>query len=118
VADTVNWYEDFIDNYGYEEAAETARLFIVPGMSHSRGGPSTDQFDMVDALVDWVELGIAPDAVTATARGLGAVSENNEVPATWDADRTRPLCAYPGIATYNGSGSIEDASNFSCVAPE
>lgn len=116
-ADTISWYENFSSNYGYDEAAQTARLFIVPGMGHSRGGPSTDQFDMIDALVDWVESGIAPDAVTATTRGAGSISENDEAPSTWAPDRTRPLCAYPKIAEYNGSGSIEDASNFSCVDP-
>jgi feruloyl esterase len=31
--------------------------------------------------------------------------------------RTRPLCAYPQVARYSGTGSIDDATNFKCVAP-
>ena len=119
VSDTINWYEGFRVRYG-NAASDMARLFIVPGMSHARGGPATDQFDMVDALVNWVEKGIAPDAVTAMARGKGAVvpeAVNTEVPVSWAPGRTRPLCAYPEIAKYKGSGDTEKASSFFCVAP-
>jgi feruloyl esterase len=111
VADTINWYEELSARYK-KRTKKFARLFIVPGMSHSRGGPACDQFDLVDALVDWVEKGIKPDAITATAR-----DDNPEVPSTWDPDRTRPLCAYPAAPVYNGSGDVEDASNWSCVTP-
>ena len=86
-------------------------------MSHSSGGPACDQFDLVDALVKWVEEGIAPDAITAKARGIGSNVVNSEVPATWAPNRTRPLCAYPEVPRYNGTGSIEEAANFSCVTP-
>jgi pimeloyl-ACP methyl ester carboxylesterase len=116
VKDTLNWYDAFRTYYG-NGASDIARLFLVPGMSHCSGGPTCDQFDMVDALVKWVEQGIAPDSVTATARGAGANVVNAEVPATWAANRTRPLCAYPTIAKYKGTGSIEDATNFSCAMP-
>lgn len=117
--DTINWYKNFSSHWG-SSAADSARLFIVPGMGHSRGGPATDQYDMLDALVSWVEKGTAPDSVIAKARGAGTIasaSVNTEVPATWNPGRTRPLCAYPKIAKYKGSGSIEDAANFSCAAP-
>jgi hypothetical protein len=96
------------------------RLFVVPGMSHSRGGPAADQFDLVDALVNWVEKGIAPNAVIAKARGKGAVTPevvSPEVPASWAPGRTRPLCAYPEIAKYKGSGDPESASSFVCAIP-
>ena len=119
VNDTINWYESFRARYG-NNATDTVRLFIVPGMSHSRGGPATDQFDMVDALVNWVERGIAPNAITAKARGKGAVAPaavNAEVPSSWSPGRTRPLCAYPEVPKYKGSGDIETASSFSCVTP-
>ena len=86
-------------------------------MSHSRGGPACDQFDLVDALVDWVEKGIEPDAITSKARGGDGPGSNPEVPSTWDPDRTRPLCAYPSVPLYNGYGDIEDASSFSCENP-
>lgn len=114
VADTVNWYDELTARYK-KRTKDFARLFIVPGMSHSRGGPACDQFDLVDALVDWVEKGIEPDAVTATARGGG---DNEEVPPTWDPNRTRPLCAYPAVPVFNGdinnAAEIEDASYWTC----
>jgi feruloyl esterase len=112
VADTVNWYEELSAHYK-KHTKDFARLFIVPGMSHSRGGPACDQYDLVDALVDWVEKGIEPDAITATARG----ASNDEVPASWNPERTRPLCAYPSVPLYDGHGDPEDASSFSCVTP-
>jgi len=84
-------------------------------MDHCGGGPATDQFDMLTALVAWVEQGQAPDRVLARARGAGNPGGiNSEVPAAWTAARTRPLCPYPRIARYNGNGSLEDASSFSC----
>jgi feruloyl esterase len=94
-------------------AARFARYFEVPGMNHCRGGPATDQFDMLSALVDWVEQGRAPDAIVASARGPGAAEVNPEVPANWSANRTRPLCPYPQLAMYQG-GDIERASSFAC----
>jgi feruloyl esterase len=120
VNDTINWYEGFRAHDGNTTAVNIARLFIVPGMSHSRGGPATDQFDMVDALVNWVERGIAPNAITAKARGKDAVipaAVNTEVPSSWSPSRTRLLCAYPEVPKYKGSGDTESASNFSCVIP-
>lgn len=111
VADTVNWY-DSLSAHHKKHTEEFARLFIVPGMSHSRGGPACDQFDLVDALVNWVEQGIEPDAITAKAR-----PDNPEVPASWNPERTRILCAFPAIPMYDGSGDPEDASSFSCVSP-
>ena len=119
VSDTISWYEGFRTRYG-NSATDRVRLFVVPGMSHSRGGPATDQFDMVDALVNWVERGIAPNGITAKARGKGAVVpavENPEVPPSWSPGRTRPLCAYPEVPRYKGSGDIETASSFSCMTP-
>ena len=84
-------------------------------MDHCGGGPATDQFDMLSALVAWVEQGQAPDHVVAQARGTGNPGgANPEVPAAWSPTRTRPLCPYPKVARYNGSGSIEDAAGFSC----
>lgn len=92
-----------------------ARFFPVPGMAHCSGGPSTDQFDLLSPLVKWVEQGEAPQAVKATARGAGNPGgENKELPAGWAANRSRPLCAYPTVATYKGSGPVEDASSFAC----
>jgi feruloyl esterase len=112
--DSVAWYEGLRGANG-GDASSFARLFGVPGMGHCSGGPATDQFDMLGKLVAWVEQGQAPDSVLATARGTGnAGGVNAELPAGWSATRTRPLCPYPKVATYKGSGSLESADSFSC----
>ncbi len=78
-----------------------SRLFLVPGMGHCAGGTATlDRFDMLSALVDWVEKAKAPDSVLATG--------------TASPRRSRPLCAYPQHAHYTGRGDSEDAANFEC----
>ncbi|ODS90794.1 MAG: esterase [Comamonas sp. SCN 65-56] len=112
--DTTRWYESLMQaNDG--SASNFARYYPIAGMNHCSGGPATDQFDMLTPLVAWVEQGEAPTAIVASARGPGnAAGVNADVPAAWSANRTRPLCAYPQVATYKGSGSIEDANNFSC----
>ncbi|WP_373404761.1 tannase/feruloyl esterase family alpha/beta hydrolase [Acidovorax radicis] len=111
--DTAHWMDRLQANYG-GKADDFARLYLVPGMNHCSGGPATDQFDMLAPLVAWVEQGKAPDSVTANARGAGAKVVNAELPASWSANRTRPLCAYPKVARYNGTGDVESAGSFSC----
>ncbi|MGO4608984.1 tannase/feruloyl esterase family alpha/beta hydrolase [Variovorax sp. 2RAF20] len=113
--DTAAWYERVQAANG-GDASSFARYFPVPGMNHCAGGPATDQFDMLSALVDWVEQGKAPASVTAAARGAGTPVPNAEVPANWSAQRTRPLCPYPQVATYTG-GDTERASSFACKPP-
>ncbi|MGJ7614812.1 MULTISPECIES: tannase/feruloyl esterase family alpha/beta hydrolase [unclassified Variovorax] len=113
--DTAAWYERVQAANG-GDASSFARYFPVPGMNHCAGGPATDQFDMLSALVDWVEQGKAPASVTASARGAGTPVPNAEVPASWSAQRTRPLCPYPQVATYAG-GDTERAGSFVCKAP-
>ena len=81
------------------------RLFMAPGMGHCAGGPGPNQFDALTALEQWVEKGIAPDTLLASHSSNGKV------------DRTRPLCPYPQVARYKGTGSIDEASNFACVTP-
>jgi feruloyl esterase len=85
-------------------AAEDVRLFMMPGVLHCAGGQGADQVDRLAAIVDWVEKGEAPTRLVASKR-IGT-----------DAVRTRPLCAYPARAVYNGSGSTDDAANFTCRA--
>ena len=112
--DTAAWYEALRAANG-GDASAFARYFPVPGMNHCSGGPSTDQFDMLAPLVDWVENGRAPDAVVATARGPGnRGGVNAEVPASWSPQRARPLCPYPKVARYNGAGDVEAATSFTC----
>ena len=81
------------------------RLFMAPGMAHCAGGEGPETFDSLSVLEQWVEQGKAPDRIVAAHSTQGQV------------DRTRPLCAYPQVARYNGSGSIDDAANFTCGVP-
>ncbi|MBB3181313.1 feruloyl esterase [Variovorax sp. Sphag1AA] len=112
--DTQRWYNELMAANG-GDASNFARFYRVPGMNHCAGGPTTDQFDMLTPLVNWVEKGEIADSVVASARGTGnAGGVNADVPASWAPDRTRPLCAYPKVARYKGSGDIEKAENFVC----
>lgn len=108
--DIVEWYERLTRNYG-GDATDFVRLFLIPGMSHCRGGPATDQFDALSALMTWVEAGQAPDKIIASVDPL-----NPEVPANWDKKRTRPLCVWPNIPKYKG-GDKEKAESFKCELP-
>ncbi len=103
----VEYYESVMAALGGPaETADFYRLFMAPGVAHCRGGPGPDRFDAVTALERWVEDGVAPDRMVASKVMDGEVT------------RTRPLCPYPQVARYTGSGSIDDAANFACVAPE
>ncbi len=111
--DTTQWLNRLQAANG-GDSSSFARLYPVPGMNHCSGGPSTDQFDMLSPLVDWVERGKAPERIIATARGVGnAGGVNSDVPATWAIDRTRPLCPHPQVARYIG-GDTEKATSFVC----
>jgi feruloyl esterase len=114
IDDTAAWYRA-LDAHHQGQAQHFARFFAVPGMGHSRGGPATDQFDALMALVDWVEQGRAPERIVATARGPGNPGgANPDVPSTWPSQRSRPLCPYPLVARYR-SGDPEQAASFACV---
>ena len=78
---------------------------MVPGMAHCGGGAGTSTFDMLSALEQWVEKGKAPDSILASRVKDGKT------------DRTRPLCPYPQVARYKGTGSTDEAANFTCQAP-
>jgi hypothetical protein len=100
--DTIDYYDRMAKaNGGAAQVMNWSRLFLVPGMGHCAGGPAAlDQFDLLTALVDWVEKGTAPNAVPATGRALPG--------------RSRPLCAYPQHTHYKGTGDPQDARNFEC----
>jgi hypothetical protein len=86
----------------------------VPGMNHCSGGPASDQFDLLEPLVKWVEQGIAPDSVVASVRGKdNPGGANADLPSAWSASRTRLLCPYPRVARYQ-SGDSEAAASFVC----
>lgn len=99
--DTLNYYTSLAaTNGGADKVAEWSRMFLVPGMGHCGGGPALDHFDMLSAVVNWVEKGVAPESVIATGQAFPG--------------RSRPLCAYPKHAQYTGQGDTNDARNFSC----
>jgi hypothetical protein len=103
--ESVDYYRRLSTNNGGVAATRAwARLFLIPGMNHCSGGPATDSYDGLSAIVDWVEKGTAPDFVPATA-----LPSNRYFP-----NRTRPLCPYPSHAQYSGTGNIEDATHFVC----
>jgi feruloyl esterase len=102
---TIDYYERLGAVTGSERIGEWARLFLAPGMGHCGGGAGPNVFDQVAALEKWVEHGRAPGSIIATHTSDGKV------------DRTRPLCPYPQVAKYNGTGSIDDAGNFTCRLP-
>jgi hypothetical protein len=101
----VRYYESVVEKHG-KKTGDFVRLFMVPGMAHCGGGVGPDRNDAVTAVIDWVEKGKAPDHLIASKVTSGTVV------------RTRPLCPYPQVARYKGQGSIDDAANFSCVAPK
>jgi feruloyl esterase len=100
---SVIYYENVLNAVGRKKAADSIVLFMIPGMNHCSGGPGTDTFDKVKVMEEWVEQGRKPARVIASHLSNG------------QADKTRPLCPYPQIAKYKGSGSVNDAANFACV---
>jgi feruloyl esterase len=99
--DTLDYYKSLAAaNGGANRVAQWSRMFLVPGMAHCGGGPSLDHFDMLSAVVSWVEHGVAPDFIVATGHAFPG--------------RSRPLCAYPRHAQYTGTGDPQDAHNFRC----
>jgi feruloyl esterase len=99
---TVNYYKTSVDTMGGEaKMSDSIRLFMVPGMGHCGGGEGPNTFDMMSAMTAWRENGHAPERIIASRTG-----------------RTRPLCPYPQVAKYKGTGSIDEADSFVCQAPK
>jgi len=88
---------------GPAKTSEFMRLFLAPGVGHCAGGTGPAPTGQLEALLGWVEEGRAPSTLTATRQAAGVT-------------RTRPLCAYPLVARYRGTGSTDDAANFVCSA--
>jgi feruloyl esterase len=104
---SINYYQSVVKAMGGARKTEDFfRLFMVPGMGHCFGGEGPCNFDAFSALAQWVEDDKAPDMIIASHSTAGHV------------DRTRPLCVYPRVAKYKGTGSTDDAANFTCASPE
>jgi feruloyl esterase len=100
---SVEFYKAVMDvSGGPEPTSNWVRLFMAPGMAHCTGGEGPDTFDKISAMEQWVEQGKTPEQIIAAHKTAGKI------------DRTRPLCPYPQVAHYKGTGSIDEASNFSC----
>jgi feruloyl esterase len=99
---TVRYFNDVVKTTGKGVVGKSIQLYMVPGMGHCQGGPGTDTFDKMGAIERWVETGRAPEQIIASHMKDGK------------ADRTRPLCPYPQLAQYKGTGSTDDAANFMC----
>ncbi len=100
----VDYYQKVEKQMG-ASTGDFMRLFMVPGMFHCRGGVGVSTFDAVTPVVAWVEKGATPMNIVGSRMAAGKVV------------RTRPLCPYPQVAKYSGTGSIDDAKNFACAAP-
>lgn len=105
----LHYYRQMARRYGgphdddFSAVQQFYRLFRAPGVAHCAGGVGPQPQGLFDALVNWVERGVAPQTITATVTTAGVVT------------RTRPLCPYPQTAVYKGSGSTDDAANFTCA---
>lgn len=100
---SINYYQSVLSKMGANQS-NWYRLFMMPGMMHCRGGPGPDQFSMMGIMERWRENNTPPDQITAMH-----VAQNR-------VDMTRPLCPYPQVAVYKGSGNPNDAGNFACRA--
>jgi feruloyl esterase len=104
---SINYYNSVMDFVGASSnVRDSFRLFMVPGMDHCGGGDGPNTFDSLRTIEEWVEAAKAPDQIIASRIRDGKT------------ERTRPLCPYPQVAKYKGTGSTNDATNFSCSVPK
>jgi serine/threonine protein kinase len=127
---TINYHDSVVAKLGLPETESFVRLYMAPGMQHCYGGPGPNSFGQFDfssldpkvqpvstatdpqhnvsrALEQWVEKGIAPGPIIATKYA-------NDLDPSQGVKMTRPLCPYPQIAKYKGTGDTNDAANFIC----
>jgi feruloyl esterase len=108
---------------GAAKVGSFLRLYMIPGVEHCAGGPGPSsfgqfglptakgsKFGLFDSLVDWVEKGSPDEKIFATKYAPGESDGMKVV-------MTRPLCAYPQVVKYSGSGDTNDAASFACGAP-
>jgi feruloyl esterase len=102
---SVHYYESVVKALGgVNKVSESVRLFMAPGMNHCAGGDGPSNMDCLAALEQWVEKKQPPEQIVASHIANGKV------------DVTRPLCPYPQIAVYKGTGDTNDAASFVCKA--
>lgn len=103
--DTVRKWNDVREAAGDSVADDNSRLYLAPGVAHCGGGAGADNFDLLPAMIDWVEGDHAPGTIIASKIDQ----------ATGAARFTRPLCEYPTYPQYSGVGDTNNAANFKCV---
>lgn len=101
----ITYYETVRRKMGEAATRDFYRMYMVPGMFHCGGGPGCGSVDWLAAVMDWVEKGIAPEALTGAHMEKGVTA------------RTRPVCPYPQVARYKGTGNRDEAASFVCQAP-
>ena len=102
---TVEYFEQVAALSG-ADVSKFLQLYLIPGMHHCAGGVNIDRFDLMTPLINWVEGGVIPKDLTGYRIEQGGVN------------RSRPLCAYPRVSRYLGSGSINAHENFECAVPK
>jgi hypothetical protein len=128
---TIQYYDSVAATLGPDQTRSFVRLYLAPGMHHCYGGPGPNFFGQLDlttvgaintptdldpqsdisaVLEQWVTKGVSPGLIIATK------FKNDSDPAQ-GVQMTRPLCPYPEIATYNGTGDTTTAANFTCKQP-
>ncbi len=115
---SVNWYTRLAARHGgYARVRQQARLFMLPGTGHcSMTSVGPNSFDSISALENWVEKGEAPNALKSWVVDRQYTPGLPKSPALASPTWTRPLCAYPGMARYRGTGDVKDGANWSCQA--
>ena len=104
---SINYYNSVLDfRGGPASVRHSYRLFMAPGMDHCGGGDGPNACDSIQVIREWVEAEKAPEQIVAMRIRDGKT------------ERTRPLCPYPQVATYKGTGSADYGANFSCSAPQ
>ncbi|HEX5748207.1 MAG TPA: tannase/feruloyl esterase family alpha/beta hydrolase [Archangium sp.] len=107
---TTTYYENVVQAAGGQAAADTfVEYFPAPGVNHCFGGAGADTVDLLTALENWVEKGVAPSQAKLVATKLN--------PQTGQSVLSRPLCKYPRHPRYKGSGDVNSADSFTCVEP-
>jgi Tannase and feruloyl esterase len=117
---SIDYYASVVKTMGQRKTDSFLRLFMVPGMQHCGGGPGPNYFgqsgdgkdddpehNLYAAIEQWVERGVAPSKIIATKYA-------NDFKPGESPKLTRPLCPYPQIAKYKGTGDKNDAASFVC----
>lgn len=115
---SINWYKRLAATHGgYAGAQARARLFLLPGTGHcSITGIGPNSFDSLGAMENWVERGQAPNALPANVAFRQFVPGAPKPAYMSTPNYTMPLCMFPQMARYKGTGDVRDAANWSCNA--